>query len=200
MDANRFERQIQFILEVDKLKSILRRTYLIHENRSENTAEHSWHLAIMAILLAEHANEPVDVARVVKMVLIHDIVEIDAGDTYFYDTAGALDKAVREHAAADRLFGILPQDQGQELRELWEEFDAGETADARFALALDRFMPQLHNYHTHGRSWTEHGITAERVIERNASMATGSAALWECARACLDDAVAKGFLSSGKEK
>ena len=200
MDANRFERQIQFILEVDKLKTILRRTYLIHQNRSENTAEHSWHLAIMAILLAEHANEPVDVARVVKMVLIHDIVEIDAGDTYFYDTAGALDKAEREHAAADRLFGILPADQGQELRELWEEFDAGETADARFALALDRFMPQLHNYHTHGRSWAEHGITAERVIEGNASMATGSATLWECARSLLDDAVAKGFLSSGKEK
>ena len=155
----------------------------------------------MAILLAEHANEPVDVARVVKMVLIHDIVEIDAGDTYFYDTAGALDKAEREHAAADRLFGILPADQGQELRELWEEFDAGETADARFALALDRFMPQLHNYHTHGRSWAEHGITAERVLEGNASMADRFCRqLWECARSLLDDAVAKGFLSSRQRK
>ena len=200
MDAHRFERQIQFILEIDKLKTVLRRTYLIHEDRSENTAEHSWHLAIMAILLAEHANEPVNVARVVKMVLVHDIVEIDAGDTYFYDTAAALDKAQREHAAADRLFGILPPDQGNELRELWEEFEASETADARFALALDRFMPQLHNYHTHGRSWTEHGITAERVLERNASMAEGSARLWDCARSLLDDAVAKGFLQSSKEK
>jgi putative hydrolases of HD superfamily len=200
MDAQRFERQIQFILEIDKLKTVLRRTYLIHEDRSENTAEHSWHLAIMAILLAEHANEPVDVSRVVKMVLIHDIVEIDAGDTYFYDAAAALDKSEREQAAADRLFGILPPDQGNELRELWEEFEANETADARFALALDRFMPQLHNYHTHGRSWAEHGITAERVLERNASMADGSAKLWECARSLLDDAVAKGFLPSRKEK
>src|SRR5215510_4408747 len=129
MDNERFERQIQFILEVDKLKTILRRTYLLNADRAENTAEHSWHLAIMAILLAEHANEPVNVARVVKMVLIHDIVEIDAGDTYFYDAAAALDKAEREKAAADRLFGILPPDQGQELRELWEEFEANETAD-----------------------------------------------------------------------
>jgi putative hydrolase of HD superfamily len=200
MDAQRFERQIQFILEIDKLKTVLRRTYLIHEDRSENTAEHSWHLAIMAILLAEHANEPVDVSRVVKMVLIHDIVEIDAGDTYFYDTEAALDKSQREHAAADRLFGILPPDQAIELRQLWEEFEASETADARFALALDRFMPQLHNYHTRGRSWAEHGITADRVLERNASMAEGSAKLWECARSLLDDAVAKGFLPSSEEK
>jgi putative hydrolase of HD superfamily len=200
MDTDRFERQIQFILEVDKLKTILRRTYLIHEERSENTAEHSWHLAIMAILLAEHANEPVDVARVIKMVLVHDIVEIDAGDTYFYDTAAALDKSEREHSAADRLFGILPPDQGTELRALWEEFEAGDTPDARFALALDRFMPQLHNYYTHGRSWAEHGITADRVLERNECMAEGSARLWECARGLLQDAVAKGFLSAAKEK
>jgi putative hydrolase of HD superfamily len=194
MDANRFERQIQFILEIDKLKTILRRTYLINEDRAENTAEHSWHLAMMAILLAEHANEPVNVSRVVKMVLVHDIVEIDAGDTYFYDATAALDKSVRERAAADRLFGILPVDQGAELRALWDEFETGKTADARFALALDRFMPQLHNYHTHGRSWAEHGITIDRVLERNESMAEGSAKLWECARALLDDAVSKGFL------
>jgi putative hydrolase of HD superfamily len=199
MNQNRFERQIQFILEVDKLKTILRRTYLINEDRAENTAEHSWHLAIMAILLSEHANEPVNVARVVKMVLVHDIVEIDAGDTYFYDAKAALDKSKRERAAADRLFGILPTDQGAELRELWEEFEAGNTPDARFALALDRFMPQLHNYHTGGRSWAEHGITIDRVLERNESMAEGSAKLWECARALLDDAVSKGFLSR-KEK
>src|SRR5215471_12721350 len=118
MDPERFERQIQFILEVDKLKTILRRTYLIHADRSENTAEHSWHLAVMAILLSEHANEPVNVARVVKMVLVHDIVEIDAGDTYFYDSTAALDKSERERSAADRLFGILPSDQNRELREL----------------------------------------------------------------------------------
>ena len=190
----RLEQQIRFILEIDKLKTILRRTYLLHVDRAENTAEHSWHLAMMAILLAEHANEPVDVPRVVKMVLIHDIVEIDAGDTYIYDTQGALDKAEREHAAADRLFGMLPYDQGLEFRTLWEEFEARQTPDAKFAGALDRFMPQLHNYHTQGRSWNEHGITADRVLERNVCMAEGSASLWDLAQALVDDAVAKGFL------
>ncbi|HEY2379862.1 MAG TPA: HD domain-containing protein [Terriglobia bacterium] len=200
MDSERFERQIQFILEIDKLKTILRRTYLIHADRAENTAEHSWHLALGAIVLAEHANEPVDVARVVKMVLVHDIVEIDAGDTYFYDAVGALDKPEREDAAAERLFGILPEDQGNELRALWQEFEAGNTPDARFALALDRFMPQLHNYYTHGRSWAEHGITADRVLERNEGMAEGSARLWQHARGLLEDAVVKGLLPARKEK
>ena len=199
MDDIRFERQIQFILEVDKLKTILRRTYLLNADRVENTAEHSWHLAIGAILLAEHANEPVDITRVLKMVLVHDIVEIDAGDTYFYDEAAEVDKSTREQRAADRLFGILPSDQGEELRALWEEFELGETPEARFALALDRFMPQLHNYYTEGRSWNEHGITADRVLERNASIANGSGKLWDCARSLLDDAVERGFLPSRKE-
>ena len=200
MDNERFEQQIRFILEIDKLKTIIRRTYLLNADRAENTAEHSWHLAMMAILLAEHANQPVDVGRVIKMVLVHDIVEIDAGDTYFYDAAAALDKSEREHAAAGRIFGLLPLDQEKELRELWEEFEAGQTADARFALALDRFMPQLHNYHTKGRSWAEHGITADRVLERNEGMAEGSAKLWECAQVLLNDAVEKGFLPRKKEE
>jgi putative hydrolase of HD superfamily len=199
VDDIRFERQIQFILEVDKLKTILRRTYLINADRVENTAEHSWHLAIGAILLAEHANEPVNITRVLKMVLVHDIVEIDAGDTYFYDEAAEVDKSTREQRAADRLFGILPADQGEELRALWEEFELGETPEARFALALDRFMPQLHNYYTEGRSWNEHGITADRVLERNASIANGSGKLWDCARSLLDDAVERGFLPGRKE-
>jgi len=199
VDDIRFERQIQFILEVDKLKTILRRTYLLNADRVENTAEHSWHLAIGAILLAEHANEPVDITRVLKMVLVHDIVEIDAGDTYFYDEAAEVDKSTREQRAADRLFGILPADQDEELRALWEEFELGETPEARFALALDRFMPQLHNYYTEGRSWNEHGITADRVLERNASIANGSGKLWDCARSLLDDAVERGFLPSRKE-
>jgi putative hydrolase of HD superfamily len=192
--AERLEQQIGFIIEIDKLKTISRRTYLLNADRAENTAEHSWHLAIMAMLLAEHANEPVNVSRVVKMVLIHDIVEIDAGDTYFYDAVAAADKADREGAAADRLFGMLPPDQGKEFRELWEEFEACRTPDARFAAALDRFMPQLHNYHTQGRSWQEHGITIDRVLERNECIADGSTRLWECAQALLNDAVAKGFL------
>src|SRR6185369_16498977 len=146
--AERFERQIRFVLEIDKLKTIIRRTYLLNTDRAENTAEHSWHLAVMAILLAEHANEPVNVAKVVKMVLVHDIVEIDAGDTYFYDSNAALDKPEREMAAADRIFALLPEDQAKELRDLWDEFEDGRTPEARFALALDRFIPQLHNYYT----------------------------------------------------
>ena len=198
MDSDRFEKQLRFILEIDKLKAIARRTYLLSADRHENSAEHSWHLAIMAVLLAEYANEPVNVARVVRMVLIHDIVEVDAGDTYHYDPVAALDKAEREGRAADRLFGLLPVDQGNDFRELWEEFESCQTPDARFATALDRFMPQLHNYHTHGKSWSEHGVTADRVLEGNACMAEGSEKLWECARSLLDDAVAKGFLPRSK--
>lgn len=200
LDSDRLERQIRFILEIDKLKNVVRRTYLLNGDRMENTAEHSWHLAMMAILLAEHANEPVNVGRVVQMVLIHDVVEIDAGDTYIYDSAGALDKPDRERRAADRLFGILPPDQGEELRSLWEEFEAGQSPDAKFALALDRFMPQLHNYHTQGRSWREHGITADLVLQKNSSIAEGSAELWQRAKALLDDAVAKGFLRGSGDK
>ena len=198
MDLDRFEQQIRFILEIDKLKTVSRRTYLLNADRFENTAEHSWHLAIMAILLAEHANEIVNVPRVIRMVLIHDIVEIDAGDTYYYDSVASLDKAEREGQAADRLFGMLPPDQGTELRQLWEEFEACETPDARFAAALDRFIPQLHNYHTHGKSWNEHGVTADRVLEGNACIAEGSIKLWDCAQSLLKDAVAKGFLRQSK--
>ena len=198
--AERLERQLRFVLEIDKLKTVVRRTYLLNSDRAENTAEHSWHLAMMAMLLAEHSNEAVNVARVIKMVLVHDIVEIDAGDTYIYDSAAELDKSEREHTAANRIFGILPPDQAKEFQELWEEFEAGKTPEAKFALALDRFIPQLHNYYTRGRSWAEHGITADRVLERNARIAEGSKTLWDWARGLLDDAVAKGFLVEKKEK
>ena len=195
MSDDRLQRQIRFILEIDALKGVLRRTYLPGADRPENSAEHSWHVAVMAVLLAEHANEPVDVARVVRMLLIHDVVEVDAGDTYVYDTAGAEAKAEREVRAADRVFGLLPEDQGRELRALWEEFEEGRTAEARFADALDRLMPVLHNVHTEGRSWREHGITADRVIARNARMSEGSEALWEYARSLIEAAVAKGHLA-----
>src|SRR5262249_6768172 len=156
--------------------------------------------AMLAILLSEYANEPVDVARVVKMVLIHDIVEIEAGDKNFFHVGAELGKAGPETLTADPLFCIISPQPSGEHRQLWEEFEAAETPEARFALALDRFMPQLHNYHTKGRSWVEHGITADRVLERNASMAEGSYKLWECARALVNDAVAKGFLAGKKEK
>jgi putative hydrolase of HD superfamily len=188
---DRLEQQLRFVLELDRLKSVYRRTYLIDGTRHENSAEHSWHLALLAMTLAEHANEPLDVAKVIRMVLIHDIVEIDAGDTYIYAAQG--DKAEREHQAADRLFGLLPADQAAEFRNLWEEFEKASTPEARFANALDRFMPQLHNYHTQGRSWKEHGITAERVLTRNIDIAYGSETLWEWTQTLIQQADDEGM-------
>jgi 5'-deoxynucleotidase YfbR-like HD superfamily hydrolase len=195
MKAERLEQQIRFIVEIDKLKSVYRRTYLINERRNENTAEHSWHLAMSAMLLAEYSNEPVDVLKVIKMALIHDIVEIDAGDTFVYDLQALSDKAERERAAADRLFRLLPVDQNNELRQLWEEFESRQTPEARFAAALDRFIPQLHNYYTSGGSWRVHGITHDRVVAKNLTMREGASRLWEWTLKLLDDAVRKGFLS-----
>ena len=192
---SRLAKQVEFIVEIDKLKQVVRRTWLTDQSRQENDAEHSWHLGVMAILLLEHAQQPrLDLLRVLKMVLIHDLVEIDAGDTFAYDDAGALDKAERESAAADRVFGLLPADQAAELRTLWEEFEARQTPEAKYAAALDRFQPMLHNYRTQGKAWQEHGITADQVIARNQHIAEGSPALWEYAREFVADAVAKGYL------
>ena len=162
MNIERLERQIAFILEIDKLKSVLRRSYLLNEERHENSAEHSWHLSVMALVLAEHANAEINQLRVLKMLLVHDIVEIDSGDTYVYDAAGNDTKAEREQEAARRIFGLLPGDQQLEITQLWQEFEARETPEAQFAAALDRLMPLLHNYHTEGRSWREHGIAKSR--------------------------------------
>ena len=194
-DNSRLAKQVEFIVEIDKLKQVYRRTWLTDKSRRENDAEHSWHLGVMAVLLLEHAQQPrLDLLRVLKMVLIHDLVEIDAGDTFAYDDAGALDKAEREGAAADRVFALLPADQAAELRTLWEEFEARQTPEAKYAAALDRFQPMLHNYRTQGKAWQEHGITADQVIARNQHIAEGSPALWEYAREFVADAVAKGYL------
>ena len=195
MPRDRLGAQIEFLLEIGRLKSVLRQTYVLDGSRRENDAEHSWHLAVMAVLLAEHAAEPVDLARVVKMVLVHDLVEIDAGDTFAYDDARHADKAEREQRAADRIFAILPDGQAAELRALWDEFEARATPDSRFAAALDRFQPQLLNVHTQGRVWREHGVTADRVIERNRHMGQGAPALWDYAQQLIHDAVAKGYLA-----
>jgi putative hydrolase of HD superfamily len=193
---SRLERQLDFIVEIDKLKSILRRTWLTDQSRRENDAEHSWHLAVMAILLLEHAKPSnVDLLHVLKMVLIHDLVEIDAGDTFAYDDVAALDKLDRESAAADRIFSLLPPDQATALRVLWEEFEARETPEAKFAAALDRFQPMLHNYLTQGRAWLEHGISSDQVRNRNRHMAEGAPALWKYAEEFVADSVAKGYLS-----
>jgi putative hydrolase of HD superfamily len=191
----RLARQMDFIHEIDKLKCVFRRTLLMDGSRYENDAEHSWHLAVMAVLLKEYANEPnLNLERVIKLVLVHDLVEIDAGDTYCYDEAGNLDKAAREQAAADRIFALLPEDQGAGIRRLWEEFEARETPEARFAAALDRVQPLLHNYFTGGQIWAKHGIGSEKVRERNQHVEDGSRALWNYAESLIREAVKQGFL------
>lgn len=200
MNTERLGQQIAFLLEIDKLKTVLRRTYLLDDPRHENSAEHSWHLAMMAMLLAEHANAEVNLLPVLKMLLVHDVVEIDAGDTFCYDRAGNDSKAAREQAAAQRIFGLLPDDQQDEMHQLWQEFEARQTPEARFAAALDRLMPILHNYHTQGRSWREHGITRIQVQDHNRHMAEGSEALWQYIEALIEEAVGQGYLTEGSEQ
>jgi len=195
MGSSRLEQQLGFILETDQLKSVVRQTLLPGARRQENSAEHSWHLALMAILLAEHARDAgVDLLRVVKMALVHDLVEIDAGDTYIYDEAGQRDRAARETAAADRLFALLPSDQGAAFRALWEEYEAGETPEARFVEALDRLQPLLLNFHTQGAQWHTHGVTVGQVIARNRVMGEGAPALWAYAERLIHEAVESGYL------
>lgn len=191
---DRLKQQMDFILEMDKSKAVQRQTYLAAADRKENDAEHSWHLAMMCILLNEYANEKIDVLKTVIMVLIHDVIEIDAGDTYAYDTAGNETKSVRETAAAKRIFGLLPEDQGSYLKKLWEEFEAGETPEAKFARTLDRVQPLMLNDATNGRAWVEHGIHAEQVYKRNESTHEGSEQLWKYAKALIDKNIAAGKL------
>ncbi|MDF2571271.1 MAG: phosphohydrolase [Sporomusa sp.] len=195
MIVERLKQQIAFITEVDKIKQIYRKNYVIGGERHETDAEHSWHLAIMAILLAEHVTGyPFDVLKVIKMVLIHDIVEIDAGDTYCFDQTGGLDKAEREQAAADRLFGLLPKDQAQELRSLWDEFEQRVSLEAKFADALDRLQPLLLHYNTEGKSWKLNGITSNQVIERNRQTQELSTELGQLVKDIINDSISKGYL------
>lgn len=175
----RLKKQMDFILEVDKVKNIMRQTYLADGKRKENDAEHSWHLAMMAVLLKEYANEEVDLAKVIPMVLVHDLVEIDAGDTYAYDEVGAVTKAEREQKAADRVFGLLPEDQGEWLRGLWEEFEAYETPEAKFAHMLDNSQPLFLNDASDGKSWTEHQVKKSQIYKRNQHTGEGSEKIWE---------------------
>ena len=184
----RLARQIGFIVETEKLKGVLRKTSPIQVARYENSAEHSWTLALMAMVLAEHADETLDPVRVLQMLLVHDLVEVDAGDTFCYDLAANATKMERERCAAERLFGLLPEDQEREFRQLWEEFEASASAEARFANALDRLMPLLQNFHNHGGSWREFGITVERALDRQRPIADASAALWEYAQSVFEEA------------
>jgi putative hydrolases of HD superfamily len=192
----RLAQQIRFIIEVNKLKEVFRQTLLTQSRRQENDAEHSWHLCLMVIVLAEHAHSPanLDVLRVLKMLLIHDIVEIDAGDTFAYDTVRMADQHEREARAAERLFGLLPSDQTSEFRALWDEFEARATPEARFAAAVDRFQPMLQNCLTEGAAWRQHGVTSDRVIARNRHIADGAPAVWDYAAQMIADAVKAGHL------
>ncbi len=179
MDKTRMDKQYDFLREIDKEKSIFRQTYLADGSRKENDAEHSWHLAMMVMLMCEHANEPVDRLHVMEMVLIHDLIEIDAGDTYAYDTAGNKTKRERELKAADRLFNILPKDQADRLRGLWDEFEENITPEARFANSLDKMQPLMLNDASGGKSWTEHDVHNSQVYKRNERTHEGSEAMWK---------------------
>ncbi|MEJ0070519.1 MAG: HD domain-containing protein [Pseudomonadota bacterium] len=178
MDPDKLGRQIAFIVEIDKLKQVLRQNVVIDRSRQENSAEHSWHLAVMAVILADLAAPEVQPLRVLKMLLIHDLVEIDAGDSFLYDAAATADQAAREAAAAARLFDLLPADLGRELAALWAEFDAGATHDAAFARALDHLQPVLLNYHTDGGSWRRHDVVGADVLAKKRPIERGSPALW----------------------
>lgn len=193
---DRLSRQVEFLVEIDKLKGVFRQTWLIDKSRLENDAEHSWHLAVLAVLLGEYAAEKdLDLLRAVKMVLIHDLVEIDAGDTYAYDETAAATQADRERKAADRVFNVLPPDQAADFRALWDEFEARQTPEARYAAALDRLQPFLHNYYTRGKAWLEHGITSDQVVARTRPIADGAPELWELVKDLIRDAVEKGDLA-----
>ena len=195
LQNERFSQQIAFILELDKLKNIYRQTLVLHEDRQENDAEHSFHLAVMACILAEHAREPVDVLHVMKMVLMHDVVEIDAGDTYCYDEQGNQTKRERELKAADRIFALLPEEQASEYRGLWEEFEARETPEAKFANALDRIHPMLLNFTKGGISWKKHQIHAQQVQNRNCPVIeAGSSEIGEFAEKLIQTAKEQGML------
>jgi putative hydrolase of HD superfamily len=194
MGLDRLKKQIEFIEEIDKLKQVFRQTVLIDKSRNENSAEHSWHLALMAILLKEYSREPVNLEKVIKMVLIHDLVEIDAGDTFCYDEKANLDKADREQRAAARLFGMLPEDQGREIRELWEEFEECETPEARFAAALDRLQPLIHNTRTQGHTWIMGNVTSDKVFARCSKIKDASDTLWNYTTELIREAIESGLL------
>jgi putative hydrolases of HD superfamily len=199
MEPGTLDQQIAFLLEIDKVKSIVRRTRLLDNSRYENDAEHSWHLGVMALVLAPYANEPgLDVLKVLKMVLVHDLVEIDAGDTYLYDEHLKAEKARREALAAERIFGLLPSPQKEELHALWLEFEEKRTPEACFAGSLDRLEPLLQNYHTDGYAWKAHGIVSDQVYRMNQHMQNGSRVLWDYARELIDKAVAEGKLKKSR--
>lgn len=191
---DRLERQISFLLELDKQKEIVRQTYLADGSRKETDAEHAWHMAIMCMVLSEYANEPIDVAKTVMMLLTHDLVEIDAGDTYAYDEQGNATKQEREQKAADRIYGMLPEDQRDYFRGLWDEFEAMETPEAKFANTLDKIQPVLLTDQAKGKSWKEHGVRESQIMGRNERTHEGSETLWNYIREIIQKNVDVGFI------
>ena len=194
MQNNNLLQQISFIKEIDKLKYILRKTKLLNSDRNENDAEHSWHLAMMTIVLAEHANTPVDILKVLKMVLIHDIVEIDAGDTFIYDSVKSHNNADEERLAANRIFGLLPATQAAEFIAIWEEFEEGKTSEAKFARSMDRLEPLLQNYSNNGGTWAEFNVGYDKVYDKKKIIGEGSATIWNYAEQLIHEAVETGIL------
>jgi len=196
--GERLRRQLGFLAEADRLKTVLRRSPLAAADRRENDAEHSWHLALMAAVLAEYADEPIDVGQVIKLVVVHDLVEIYAGDTFLYDDAMAASQPEREAAAADRLFGLLPPDQAVSMRALWDEFEARQTPESRFAKAMDRLEPMLLNWLARGGTWRTAGVTAADVRARTAMIGEASASLGEAGRALIDESERRGWARPGQ--
>ena len=198
MQPDDLSKQISFIKEIDKIKYIQRKTKLFNSDRPENDAEHSWHLAMMTIVLAEHADTPIDVLKVVKMVLIHDIVEIDAGDTFIYDTMKSHSNTDNELMAAKRIFGLLPGEQADEFIAIWEEFEAGETNEAKFAKSMDRLEPLLQNTSNDGGTWKEFDVDYQQVYEKKKVIQDGSTSLWQYAENLINESVEKGILKKKK--
>lgn len=194
LDMERMKQQIAFIECLDQLKQVLRQNLVMDESRRENSAEHSWHIATMAMVLAEYAPQALDQLRVLKMLLLHDVIEIEAGDTFCFDVEGNKDKEERERIAADQVFGLLPSDLGTEFRELWDEFEAGETAEARFVNSLDRFQVLLQNFNTRGGTWRIHSIEKARVVQRMLPIKDGAPALWPVVEQYLEEACERGLL------
>jgi putative hydrolase of HD superfamily len=194
MNAADLLKQIEFIKEIDKLKYIQRKTRLFNSDRHENDAEHSWHLAMMTLVLAQHSDHPIDVLRVLQMVLIHDIVEIDAGDVFLYDTSKSHTNTEQELLAAKRIFGLLPEDQAKEFIAIWEEFEEGDTNEAKFARSMDRLEPLLQNTSNNGGTWAEFNVDYQKVYDKKKAIKAGSSTIWAYAESLINDSVAKGIL------
>ncbi len=194
MDDKRLESQLAFLIELDRMKTIERQSPIYAGGRRENDAEHSWHISVMSMVLREYAAEPVDMGHVLEMLTVHDLIEIYAGDTFAYDVVGNADKAARERASADRLYAMLPDDQGAYYRALWEEFDAMETADAKFAASLDRLQPLLSNWLNKGGTWRDHNVRVEQVYRRMEPIRAGAPKLWTLADSIIRASVERGYI------